>query len=226
VAAFDMPAAALLNHAGKYVTPSLASMTAAVDDMTVSSNGITEDDSENASNPDAYPLTMVVYAMVPTSGISHSKAAKIAQWLDFAAGAGQTPGVQSGQLPAGYLPLPAKMRAETVKVANEVRNQTGTKASNPGGSGTKTPGSSPSKSASPSPSTGASSGPPASKVNASYSSPDSTGFGRMVVPILLVLGALLALAGPSAVVLGRPGGRAAVIAGWRRIQSLSLRGRK
>jgi hypothetical protein len=51
-----------------------------------------------------------------------------------------------------------------------------------------------------------------------------------VLPILLIIGALLALAGPSAVVLGRPGARAALVAGWRRVLTLrrlpSLRGRK
>ena len=37
-----------------------------------------------------------------------------------------------------------------------------------------------------------------------------------MLPILLIIGALLALAGPTAVVFSRPGGRAAMAAGWHR----------
>ncbi len=39
---------------------------------------------------------MVIYAMVPTKGISKKKAAKIAQWLDFVAHQGQQPGYGPG----------------------------------------------------------------------------------------------------------------------------------
>ena len=81
---------------------------------------------------------MVIYAMAPTSGLAHAKAAAIARFLDFAAGAGQTPGLQPGQLAPGYLPLTAALRAETRKAATDVANQTGNTGvpgSNPGGGG-------------------------------------------------------------------------------------------
>ena len=80
---------------------------------------------------DAYPLTMVIYAMVPTSGVKPTKAAAIARFLDYVAGPGQTPGVQPGDLPPGYLPLTAKMRAETLKAATMVLNQAGNKQPEP-----------------------------------------------------------------------------------------------
>ncbi len=56
----------------------------------------------------AYPLTMVIYAMVPTGGIAKMKARKIAQWLDFVANHGPGEGDQPGDLPPGYLPLTAR----------------------------------------------------------------------------------------------------------------------
>jgi hypothetical protein len=236
-AALDFPTAALLNHAGKYVTPTQASMAAAVSDMTVSSNG-TMDDNEDAKNPAAYPLTMVVYAMVPTSGTSKTKAAKIAQWLKFVAGPGQARGTSVGQLPPGYLPLTASMQKQTQKAAFDVAHQTGAQAptghrSGGGGSGgTGSGGGTGVGSGGSSAGTGSSSNSAAgsgagkgptdntaarSKINAAYSNPDSAGAGRLVLPILLALGALLTLAGPTAIVLGRPGGRAAVVAGWHRV---------
>ena len=240
-AAFLMPTFALLNPAGKYVTPTAASMTAAVNDMTVNQDRITREDNPHAKDSAAYPLTMVSYAMVPTGGISKTKAAKIAAWLDYLAGPGQAQGTNLGQLPPGYLPLPASMRQQTLKAANEVRNQTGDHGTGQGGSGGGGGGggglgggSGGSTTASGSSGTGGSGSgsgtgsgspthtPSATKANAAFSSPGSSGMGRFL-PILLIIGALLALGGSSAVVFGRPGSRAAVIAGWHRVERFTLR---
>ena len=68
---------------------------------------------------------MVIYAMVPTGGISKAKAAKIALFLDNVANQGQQPGTQPGELAPGYLPLPQSLRQQTLKAADEVLNQTG-----------------------------------------------------------------------------------------------------
>jgi hypothetical protein len=53
----------------------------------------------------AYPGTMVVYAAVPTIGLSGTDANDFAKLLRFAAGAGQRPGLDVGELPPGYLPM-------------------------------------------------------------------------------------------------------------------------
>jgi ABC-type phosphate transport system substrate-binding protein len=64
----------------------------------------------------AYPLVKVDYAMVPTSGIDKTKAAHIAQFLDYAATTGQ----EGANLWKGYLPLPAALRAQTLSAAAAV----------------------------------------------------------------------------------------------------------
>jgi hypothetical protein len=244
-AAFDMPAMKIENAAGDYVGPTATSMAAAVKNMIPNgSDGITKAYNDASKDPAAYPLTMVVYAMVPTGGISHGKAAKIAQWLDYVAGPGQHQGLVPGELPPGYLPLPASMRAQTRKAASEVLHQTGDHSakrngngngngSNSGGGGTNGSGNSGSGhngSAGTGNSPSAGTGTPQNVANASFSSPFS-GTGRLVLVILLIAGGLLALAGPAAIVLGKPGGRAAVIAGWHRVLALRhgtriLQGRK
>jgi hypothetical protein len=246
-AAFGMPTMKIENAAHDYVGPTDASMAAAVKNMIPNgSNGITKDYNEAAKDPAAYPLTMVVYAMVPTGGISRHKAAKIAQWLDYVAGAGQHTGMVPGELPPGYLPLTASMRAQTRKAAYEVLHQSGTNSASSsgngnggnggrGGGGTAGPGG-PGPGHNGSSGAGKGSSPAADghngkgTANASFSSPYS-GTGRLALVILLIAGGLLALAGPAAVVLGKPGGRAAVIAGWHRVLALRhgtriLRGRK
>jgi hypothetical protein len=232
--AFMLPSFKIENAAGDYVAPSDTSMAAAVKNLVPNgSNGITEEYNQPSRDAAAYPLTMVVYAMVPTGGISHYKASKIAQWLDYVAGPGQRQGNVPGELPPGYLPLTSSMRKQTLKAAYDVLHQTGNHSHGGGGSspsgGKSNPGgTSPGGKSSPGASTGLSSGTtPKGKVNAAFSSPYS-GTGRLVLVLVLIVGGLLALAGPAAVVLGKPSGRAAVIAGWRRLRNPPwlLRGRK
>jgi hypothetical protein len=203
-AAFLFPTFAIPNGAGKYVQPTTASMLAALKGMTNDGNG-TQLVNPNSKKKSAYPLTMVVYAMVPTSGISHTKAVAIAKWLDFAAGAGQTPGVQPGQLPLGFAPLPASMRAQTRKDALKVLHQTGatkTKTTNPSlppasptPSPTSSPGSVSLPAVTPSPTAG---GPGISLVNDANAGPAS--ITRYIFPALLILGGLAALAGSSSLI--------------------------
>jgi PBP superfamily domain len=201
-AAYELPVASLENAAGKYVAPTSASMTAALGAMKTAKNHITQQVNFGTGprkwrrkSPDAYPLTMVIYAMVPTGGLPKAKAAKIAQWLDFVANQGQQSGYGPGQLPPGYLPLTAAMRARTLKAANEVLKQTGDRKK----AATAT--------ASPAPS-------PTHTVTGTVSlgfdrNPLAAGALRYIVPILLIAGALLAVASSFSLAVGR-GSRALV----------------
>lgn len=219
-AAYTFPVMAIPNAAGKYVEPTAASMTAAAQSLVSIGSGVQQVNLKNTS-PGAYPLTQIVYAMVPTSGVSHTKAAAIARFLDYAAGPGQQSGLGSGQLPAGYVPLPASLRAQTQKIATEVANQTGAKpgsgsgggGSGGGGSGSGTGGGTSSggsgQSSSPShplgekatktsvslPSARHSGGPVITTVAVAH--PTSAAFTRFALPALLVLGGIALLAGSS-----------------------------
>jgi hypothetical protein len=204
-AGYGFPVAAISNPAGRYVRPTDASMAAALQHMTSDGSGTVQVNLAN-TDPAAYPLTMVVYAAVPTAGTPHAKAAAIARFLDFAAGAGQTPGEQPGQLFPGYLPLPDAMRAQTRQAATEVANQTGATGSSTGTSSHSSP--SPSPTASPIPSLSAkpTSSPSLSLPTPSIlpittttvADPQQAASTRYVLPVLLMLGGLSALAGSSA----------------------------
>jgi hypothetical protein len=198
-AAFLMPTAAILNPAGRYVTPTPKSMAAALKSMTTSSNGITQQVSLTSKNRAEYPLTMVVYAMVPTSGVSAAKAAIIARWLRYVAGPGQVQGASPGQLPTGYLPLTAKLRAETLTAANAVQNQTG-KTKKPAPSPSPKPSVSPSAAksvqASPSPSVSLPAISPKITTVADRN-PLAAGITRYVLPVILLIGGVTALGGAS-----------------------------
>jgi hypothetical protein len=123
-AAFLFPAAAIANATGHFVRPTSAGMAAAVATMIPAGDG-TLQVNLHSNNPAVYPLTMVIYAAAPTSGTSHAKAAAIAKFIDYAAAAGQVRGPNPGQLPPGFLPLTAKLRAQARKAAQEVLHQTG-----------------------------------------------------------------------------------------------------
>jgi hypothetical protein len=163
-------------------------------------------------DPAAYPLTMVIYAVVPTGGISKAKAAAIAQFLDFVADQGQQPGTAPGELTAGYLPLPQSLREQTLKAATEVLDQTGDPKPKPKPSASASP--SPKKSSpSPSPSGDAT----AHSVIVSFSRPDTSGMSWVVLA-LLIAGLVLLISGPAALAFGSPGARAAVGTGLRRLR--------
>ena len=212
-AALDhFPTAAIPNAAGDYVSPSNAAMAAALSHMVSDGSGTRQVNLTN-KDPKAYPLTMVIYAMAPTSGLSHAKAAAIARFLDFAVGPGQTPGFQPGQLPPGYLPLPASLRARTRTLAEEVAKQSGNHGGGGGhhnsGGGTPTPSSSPRSSshasaASPSASQPATTSGPQISLAAAH--PQPAAFTRYALPALLILGGLSALAGSSALLGTSEGG--------------------
>jgi hypothetical protein len=220
-ATFLFPTAALLNAAGRYVQPTAKSMTAAVKDMTVNPDKITRSMNFAKKDPAAYPLTMVIYAVVPTGGISAAKAAKIAQFLDYVANQGQQSGTAPGDLPPGFVPLPDALRQETLAAADEVLHQTGNPkpAASPSNSSSSSSSSSASASKSPSasPSPSGSGSATAHSIAVSFSRPDSTGTSWVVLA-LLIAGLVLIVAGPAALVYGSPGSRAAVASGVRRLR--------
>jgi hypothetical protein len=207
-AAYRFPVAALRNTAGRYVEPSNASMAQALRHMQATGKGVTQTLQMNLSNrdPKAYPLTMVIYAMVPTSGLSHTKAANIARFLDFVAGSGQRVGTAPGQLPLGYLPLNASLRAQTLKAATDVANQAGNGGGGShGGQASPTPspslGGTPSASASATPSISlpsATASPLPGQVTVSVADAKPASLTRFALPALLIFGGLAALGGSSA----------------------------
>jgi hypothetical protein len=72
----------------------------------------------------AYPLTAITYAAIAPLAIDTTARTEYAALLDYAAGAGQTPGLAYGQLPPGYVPLPERLRDQTSAAADTVRTLT------------------------------------------------------------------------------------------------------
>ena len=103
---FGMSVAALQNAAGDFVLPSPQSLDAAVSDSTVNADGSLTPNYQT-KDPNAYPMPSITYAVVPTRGVPASQAAAdqamLSQVLDL------TGGADSGDLPAGFVPLPSSL---------------------------------------------------------------------------------------------------------------------
>jgi hypothetical protein len=134
-ARYGLRSASLQTNSGTYVAPSDTTMEAAIKllkpDGSIGTWPVPyqaiEADQTAAS---AYPGTMVVYAAVPTSGLTKVNATDYSQWLQFAVTTGQTPGFGVGQLPPGYLPLTkadglGTLVAYTLAAAKDVASQNG-----------------------------------------------------------------------------------------------------
>jgi hypothetical protein len=212
------PVAAIPNTDGKFVRPTAKTMAAALAHMVSNGSGTLQMNLADKTK-NAYPLTMVVYAMAPTSGLSHTKAAAIARFIDFAAGGGQTQGINPGQLPPGYVPLPAKMRAQAKKDAALVLKQKGGTSSNTTnpntGSTTPTPNASSSPGSSVSlPAVSPSSPTTVSGITLLAAHPKPSAFTRFALPALLIFGGLMAVSGSAALAGSVEGGLGA---GLRRL---------
>ena len=135
-ARFGLATASLQNAAGRFVAPTTTSLAAGFHAMRpsgVAGVGVPDPRSRAAA---AYPLTTVTYAAVaPTRNDTATRKAYSAL-IRYAAGPGQQPGVGPGDLPAGYVPLPAAARQVASAAARRVLSATAPDPAADGSEGT------------------------------------------------------------------------------------------
>jgi hypothetical protein len=125
-ARFGLQAASLRNASDQFVAPDQAGLLAGVAAMTP-----TTDEPQvrlldpNSKASGAYPGTMLTYAAVAVADIDDAsdphERSQYASFIDYAVRAGQTPGLDFGQLPPGYVPLPQALRVQAVGAINAVK---------------------------------------------------------------------------------------------------------
>jgi hypothetical protein len=119
-AQFGTTFASLKNAAGKFVAPTTTSITAAGDHLAQTGvQGVQQPDL-TTTDPAAYPLSLLGYAGVTTVGTPAAACSAYAELLNYAAADGQTAGTSIGDLPPGYVPLSATLRAQTAAAAKTV----------------------------------------------------------------------------------------------------------
>jgi hypothetical protein len=215
------PSFALVNAAGKAVAPSTQSILAAVSQMKTNPDGITQSPNFSSRDPDAYPLALVNYAMVPTCGLSAAKASAISAFLTDVATKGQTPGYLPGQLAPGYAPLNSHQLGQLKAAASTVATKgkqacpksggggstgSGSTGTGSGGTGSTGGGSKGGKGGTNPQTTAQLSKDKAHNAGYAVKDPFTAGLTRLILPLLIVIGGLLGLGGPVAYVVGATGG--------------------
>jgi len=115
---WNVPTAAIENAAGKFVPPTEAAAASSEGDATMDPTTNLVTFAANPNNATAYNNYMMVesYLVVPTSGLTAAKAAKLAQYIRFVVG----PEGQSDEETVGSAPPTPSMVAADLKVADQV----------------------------------------------------------------------------------------------------------
>jgi hypothetical protein len=119
--------AARLSRAGDngdnrtFIAPDVAGLTSGVDAMATDEEPDVLEPDPAATTEGAYPLTSLTYAAIRPLALDTQARTDYAAFIDYAAGPGQVPGLELGQLPVGYAPLPANLRAQATAAAETVR---------------------------------------------------------------------------------------------------------
>lgn len=117
---YGLPTAQLLNAAGNFVAPTPESLLAGEAAMKPSAvAGVLAPD-PGASDPAAYPLTSLSYAVTAPAMLDAAAGKDYAAFLRYAGGPGQQQGLDPGQLPPGMVPLPDPLKAQTLAAATTI----------------------------------------------------------------------------------------------------------
>jgi uncharacterized membrane protein YgcG len=189
---YGMSVASLQNAAGSFVSPSAASLDAAVNDATTNPDGSLTFHNL-ASDPAAYPMASMFYAAVPTTpvpgGTATSEKLMLNQLLAL------TGGADTSDLPTGFVPLPAALYTEAR--ADIVKDIVAAPATSTGGGGSSSSSSGGSTSGSGSSNSGGSSSAGSGSTTALPTYNFNSG-SAVVLPIVAARGTLAVQAATSA----------------------------
>ena len=104
-----------------FVAPDSGTMSTGVASMTVGAVPGVLEPQPSAVAPGAYPLTSVTYAAISPLSLDAQSRSEYASFVEYAAGPGQVPGLELGQLPLGYAPLTPDLQAQAMSTANQIR---------------------------------------------------------------------------------------------------------
>ena len=105
-----------------FVAPDTASLLAGEQAMTSSSVPGVLQTNPSTDAAGAYPLTMLTYAATTPETLNTADRSKYAAFIRYAVQAGQVTGVAPGQLPNGYVPLPASLQQQALNAADTILN--------------------------------------------------------------------------------------------------------
>jgi hypothetical protein len=105
-----------------FVAPDSAGILAGEAAMVPSSVSSVLQDNPSTTAAGAYPLPMLTYGATTPGSLQQADRQSYSALIRYAAGPGQVSGPLPGDLPAGYVPLPATLSAQAVSAAATVLN--------------------------------------------------------------------------------------------------------
>jgi len=105
----------------QFVAANTDGLTAGVASMKAGSQPAVLEPNPISAASGAYPLTALTYAAITPLSLDTAARSDYAAFLEYAAGPGQAPGLERGELPTGYAPLPSDLRTEAATAASRVR---------------------------------------------------------------------------------------------------------
>ena len=105
-----------------FVAPDTAGLIAGEQSFTPSAASGVLQPNPSTTAPGAYPLTTLSYAATTPETLTPAERKLYTTFILFAISNGQTPGVQPGDLPPGYVPLPGALRLQAVQATNTILN--------------------------------------------------------------------------------------------------------
>lgn len=121
-ARYSLPVARLMNSSGSFVSPTSVNLIAGVTSMSPSGVPGVLSPNPESSNPAAYPLTSITYAATVPAMLTATARANYADFIQYAATAGQQPCFDVGQLPVGYAPLTPALVTQALTSEISLRN--------------------------------------------------------------------------------------------------------
>jgi hypothetical protein len=107
-----------------FIAPDDASLTAGVYAMRPLQVPDFLEPDPTVADPTAYPLTALTYAAISPLVLDQAEREDYASFIDYAIGPGQVPGLDPGQLPLGYVPLPSPLIEQGVAASATIRDLT------------------------------------------------------------------------------------------------------
>lgn len=104
----------------EFVAPTTDSISTAVSAMKPGAVAQVLDANPTAMPAGAYPLAAVTYAAIAPVGLDELARIEYAAFISYATANGQNPGSSLGQLPVGYVPLPAALREQAGSVVASI----------------------------------------------------------------------------------------------------------
>ena len=89
--------------------------------MTTPTNPAVREPDQTKMSDGSYPLSAINYGVIRPLGLPQADRNDYASFIDYATGAGQSPGYDIGELPIGYASMPQTLRQQSAQAAKTIR---------------------------------------------------------------------------------------------------------